>query len=496
MNINDISRRSLLASFAGALAFGAKEEWIPLFDGKSLNGWKASENSGSWRVDAGTLLFSGGRSHLFYNGPVHDARFKNFELDAECYAEPGTNSGIFFHTEYQEKGFPNKGFEIQVNNTHRGEGNYRERKKTGSLYGVRNTYKSLVRDQEWFRMNILVRGKNVQVRLNDALVVDFTESNPPMLADNGRDRLLSSGAFALQGHDPGSKVRFRNIRVRPLADNTPTPPDAKPAATDALAHDLLLLSAHNYPVVDYHGHLKLGLTIDQLLERSRATGIFYGVAVNCGKGFPVQDEATARDFAKSLEGKPVFIAMQAEGREWVDMFSRAAVGVFDYVFTDSMTWTDNHGRRMRTWIPAEVGTIADPQEFMDTLVARAVGILEREPIDIYVNPTFLPDQLAPDYDKLWTEERMRKVIAAAKKGDVAIELNDRYKLPGEKWVRMAKEEGLKFTFGTNNSGPQDLRRCDYGVEMVKKCGLKADDFFTPKPVGERAVDRKGSILKS
>jgi hypothetical protein len=259
---------------------------------------------------------------------------------------------------------------------------------------------------------------------------------------------------------------------------------------------LLLLSAHNYPVVDYHVHLKSGLTLEQALQRSRATGIYYGIAINCGKGFPVQDEATARQFADSLKGVPVFIAMQAEGREWTQMFTRAAVGVFEYVFTDSMTWTDNRGRRMRTWIPSEVGTIADPQEFMDTLVDRAVGILEREPIDIYVNPTFLPDTIAKDYDRLWTEERMRKVLKAAKSGDVAIELNNRYRLPSEKFVKMAKEEGLKFTFGTNNTGPDDLGRCEYGLEMVKAAKLRWEDFFTPRPVGERAVDRKGSVLRA
>jgi histidinol phosphatase-like PHP family hydrolase len=188
--------------------------------------------------------------------------------------------------------------------------------------------------------------------------------------------------------------------------------------------------------------------------------------------------------------------MQAEGREWTGMFSRATVGLFDYVFTDSMTWTDNRGRRMRLWIPKEVGQIADPQEFMETLVARAVGILEKEPIDIYVNPTFLPDVIAADYDRLWTEERMRKVLRAAKSGGVALELNNRYRLPSENFVRMAKDEGLKFTFGTNNGGEADLGRCEYGLEMVKKCGLKWEDFFVPSPPGERGVDRKGEILRS
>ncbi len=161
-------------------------------------------------------------------------------------------------------------------------------------------------------------------------------------------------------------------------------------------------------------------------------------------------------FYESMKGQPCFIAMQAEGREWMQMISRKAAGLFDYIFTDSMTWTDRHGKRMRTWIPEEVGVIADPQEFMDTLVERAVGILEHEPIDIYVNPTYIPDQLAKDYDKLWTEERMRKVVDAAERNHVAIELNDRYKLPGAAFVKMAKAAGCKFTFGTNNTGPERL----------------------------------------
>ena len=493
-----MTRRAWLGSVAGAAALRSQSsDWVSLFDGKSLKGWKANENAASWKVSGGCLAANGARSHLFYTGNVRGAKFRNFELEAEVMTWPGGNSGIYFHTAYQEKGWPDKGFEVQINNTHVGEGNYRERKKTGSLYGVRNQYKTLVKDNEWFRMNVLVRGKNAQVRVDGTLVVDYTEADPPLVASDAASagRVLSAGTFALQGHDAGSKVMFRSVRVRPLTDGAQAPGAPAPQ-TDSIARELLELSARNYPVVDYHGHLKTGLGLNQLLERSRATGIFYGVAINCGKGFTVEDDDTARQFVESLKGKPVFAAMQAEGREWTGMFSRATVGLFDYVFTDSMTWTDNRGRRMRLWIPKEVGEIADPQEFMETLVARAVGILEKEPIDIYVNPTFLPDVIAADYDRLWTEERMRKVLRAAKTGGVALELNNRYRLPSEKFVRMAKEDGLKFTFGTNNGGEADLGRCEYGLEMVKKCGLKWDDFFVPAPIGERGVDRKGAILRS
>ena len=496
MRTYDLTRRSVLSALGGAVVLrSADSEWVSLFDGKSLAGWKANENAASWKVADGCLTASGPRSHLFYVGPVRGARFKNFELEAEVMSWPGANSGIFFHTAHQATGWPEQGFEVQIDNTHRGEGSYRERKLTGSLYGVRNLYKSLVKDNQWFRLNIQVRGKNVQVRLNGTLVVDYVEAAPPLVADGVPGRVLGAGTFALQGHDPGSKVAFRSVRVRPLGDDVAAP-SVSASSSDATARQLLQLSAQNYPVVDYHAHLKGGLTLEQVLEKSRATGIFYGIAVNCGLNFPVQNDAAAREFVESLKGAPVFAALQGEGREWVTLVTPAAAGLFDYAFTDSMTWTDNRGRRMRLWMPNEVGKISDPQEFMDTLVDRAVGILEREPVDIYVNPTYLPKVIASDYDKLWTEARMRRVVRAAKSGGVALELNSALSLPSENFVRMAKEEGLKFTFGTNNGGAKDLNRCEYGLRMVQACKLTWDDFWVPQPVGQRAVDRKGKVLKS
>lgn len=252
-SLGSISRRSALGALAGGVA-AAATEWVNLFDGHSLNGWKASEHPHTWSVSSGCLQADGPRSHLFYTGPVKSAVFRNFELEAEVMTWPGANSGIFFHTAYQEKGFPAKGFEVQINNTHQGEGRYRENKKTASLYGVRNLYKTLVGDNQWFRLNILVRDKNVQVRVNGTLVVDYTESTPPLVEDNGRGRVFSQGTFALQGHDPGSRVRYRAIRVRPLPDDARSP-GAKPSPSDETAQQLLSLAAHNVPVVDYHVHL-------------------------------------------------------------------------------------------------------------------------------------------------------------------------------------------------------------------------------------------------
>ena len=242
---------------------------------------------------------------------------------------------------------------------------------------------------------------------------------------------------------------------------------------------VLELGKANFPLVDLHAHLKGGLTIDQALALSRATGVFLGIAANCGKGFPIQTDADAAAFVESLKGQPVFVAMQAEGREWVDMFSKEARARFDYVFTDGMTWTNPAGRRMRLWIPAETEVGPDEQAFMDLLVSKIVGILETEPIDVYVNPTFLPPSIAERYDTLWSEERMAKVIDAAVKNGVAIEINGRYKIPSERFLRLAKSKGARFTFGTNNAGASDLGDWTYPLAMQKALSLTWKDMFVP-----------------
>ena len=486
----NLSRRAFVGGLASLPLLADDEGWIPLFNGKNLDGWKPSEHKDAWSVRDGQIVANGARSHLFYMG----RDFRNFELEVEALAETACNSGVFFHTAYQETGFPTKGFEVQIANTATGEGAYRERKKTSSLYGVRNVYKQFIADGQWFKMHLLVRDKNVQVRLDDMLVVDYTEPTPPVIPPGVETgRYLDRGTFALQCHNQGGVARFRGIRVRPLPDNATAPGAVEPLA-DATFRKLIELGRNNYPLVDYHVHLKGGLTLEQALAKSRRDGIEYGIAVNCGKGFPIESDAGVTAFYQSMKGQPCFIAMQAEGREWMQTISRRAASLFDYIFTDSMTWTDRRGKRMRTWIADELGAIADPQEFMDTLVERAVGILEHEPIDIYANPTYLPDQLARDYDKLWTPARMQQVVDAAARNRVAIELNDRYKLPGAAFVKLAKAAGCKFSFGTNNTGPDDLGRSEYGLKLIDECGLGWRDFFVPGAWWPKATERKGHLL--
>ena len=210
----------------------AEDGWTTLFNGKDLSGWKSNEEvPGVFTVENGELKVSGGRAHLFYVGPNGDAKFKNFELKLSVKTTPGSNSGVYFHTQYQEKGWPDKGYECQVNSTHT------DPKKTGSLYGVINILALLEgqkepeggkhikvplapsTDGEWFDYIIKVEGKKITLSVNGKTTVEFIEPegwDPIKELKNMPGRKLSEGTFAIQGHDPKSTTYYKEISVKVL----------------------------------------------------------------------------------------------------------------------------------------------------------------------------------------------------------------------------------------------------------------------------------------
>jgi hypothetical protein len=202
-----------LCAAAGNNTLSAAERsagWQLLFDGKSLDGWKASENQGTFSVQDGELVVFGKRSHLFYTGAVNGANFRNFELSLDIKTFPKANSGVYIHTAFQETGWPDKGYEVQVNNTHK------DVKKGAGLYAIKDNLEAPAKDGEWYTMVVRVEGKRIQTFVNGKQIIDFTEPSPPAPPPNMKGRMLSSGTFAIQGHDPESKVVYRNIKVRVL----------------------------------------------------------------------------------------------------------------------------------------------------------------------------------------------------------------------------------------------------------------------------------------
>lgn len=186
--------------------------WISLFDGKSLAGWKVGDNASTFSVDSGMIKVNGVTAHLFYDGPVNNHNFKNFEFKADVLTKPHSNSGIYFHTAFQQGGWPSKGYEVQVNNSHT------DWRRTGSLYAIQDVKEVYVTDDVWYTEYIKVEGKHVIIKINDKVVVDYTEPDNVQRPEGMKERIISNGTFALQGHDPGSTVYFKNIMVKPLAD--------------------------------------------------------------------------------------------------------------------------------------------------------------------------------------------------------------------------------------------------------------------------------------
>lgn len=224
-----MNRRLLLlsAALSGCTSFGAETMtpatapntlspaeqaagWQLLFDGRSLEGWRASDAPGTFRVEDGAIVVRGPRSHLFYTGPVAGHDFRDFEFKADVMTFPQANSGVYFHTRWQQTGWPAIGYEVQVNNSHS------DPSRTAGLWGIRDFERVVVPDGRWFTLAIRVEGRHVVTRIDGQTIVDYTEEPNPVRPKGLEQRLIASGTFALQGHDPGSEVHYRNLKVRVL----------------------------------------------------------------------------------------------------------------------------------------------------------------------------------------------------------------------------------------------------------------------------------------
>lgn len=205
---------------AATMQQGALEPgWTELFNGKDFTGWKVSGNQDTFKIVDGALVANGPVAHAFYDGPFRNHAFRNFELKVDVMAKNNSNGGVYVLTEYQDTGFPRKGFEIQVNNTYT-----RDPVKTGSLYHVQDVTEAIPKDDEWFTEHIIVKGNNISVFVNGKQTVNWTQAADWAGGREGAGRAIAGpGTIALQGHDPNSTVYYKNIRIKPLDDQSPMP---------------------------------------------------------------------------------------------------------------------------------------------------------------------------------------------------------------------------------------------------------------------------------
>lgn len=437
-----------------------------------------------WKINE--VRVEDGQFHLGKEDATITSRFRlrDFELSLKMKTTNGAAGQLNFATSKRNWG-KIRGYSVMINNSDYSTGNAQ---KTGSLSKIRNNFIRTAMDDEWFDLKIEVHGNHIHVFVNNKLISEYTEPLNPKRLEGLTGIVLSRSFISLRKTSDQGEILVAEMKIKPIVDEENR--KILSHKTDSLTDVADSLNQREFPLIDFHVHLKGGLTMDQTCEHARKNGFNYGVAANCGLKFPVTNDSTLNSYLKSIQMEPVFKAMQCEGREWVTLFTPEAVAGFDYIFTDAMTWTDHKGRRLRLWMPDET-FVDNDQEFMDMLVGKIENIMDGEPVDIYVNPTFVPAQLQPRYDELWTKVRMDRVINALLRNQVALEINARYKIPSIAFIKKAKAAGVKFSFGTNNVKNDDLNRLEYCLKVIKEAGLTADDMFLPRPPAERKILKKG-----
>jgi hypothetical protein len=247
-----------------------------------------------------------------------------------------------------------------------------------------------------------------------------------------------------------------------------------------------LSAADNLPRIDLHVHLDAeakggkSVTPSEAAALSKKLGVRFGVLAEGGCGGEIRDDKTLEAFLQSMEGQPMWRGLQVYGFGWPNCLSAEKLGKLDYIAADALVFPDSSGphasgRSVWLWLPGV--TFADPQDFMDRYVEFNLRVLA-QPIQVWANPTYIPESLKARYDELWTPARMDRLIAAAVKNHVAIEINAHFQIPSAAFVRRAKAAGAKFSIGSNRHA-QGIGEIEYCLRMARNCGLTAKDFFVP-----------------
>ena len=263
-------------------------------------------------------------------------------------------------------------------------------------------------------------------------------------------------------------------------------PDFRYPKDGVTAELLAECKARGITITDWHLHIRGGMTPEMAAEREQASGILSSAMENHGREWNIHENAQLAAFAAAARkvNPRMPVGTQVNDRDWFRQIDAATRAKFDYILADTMIMGKlPNGRDKRLWLVKDIADIGDPEKWMDAYVAHNLQILS-EPISILANPTYLPAPLAPMYDKLWTDERMKAVISKAVVRGIAIEVQAGSKFQTERFLKLAKKMGAKFSFGTNNFDPRpkDLSRW---LEAIRLLDLRGDDIWTPACLGRQ-----------
>ncbi|MFZ2641709.1 MAG: DUF1080 domain-containing protein [Verrucomicrobiia bacterium] len=228
MNKHSILILAAALCFATTAAFADEEGFMPIFNGRSLDGWQGiGGDTSSYCVENGELICKDtGKIHIFTT-----KEFANFILRLEIKMDPGGNNGVGIRTKvskqphiegtevqvlddpYYDRGIPLKGKEPKDWPA------LKDYQHHGSLYGVVPAKPGHLKPAgQWNQEEIVCDGRRVKVTLNGVVIVDADfDKVKPIDGHEHPGLFYEKGFIGLHAHgNYGAKVYFRNLRVKEL----------------------------------------------------------------------------------------------------------------------------------------------------------------------------------------------------------------------------------------------------------------------------------------
>jgi hypothetical protein len=240
--------------------------------------------------------------------------------------------------------------------------------------------------------------------------------------------------------------------------------------------------AKGLALTDYHIHLRGGMTLEKAAQRQEASGVRSAVLENLGREWPISNNVALAAFIDAssptrASGQRLPVGVQVNDRDWFTQADPSLLKRLDFVLADTMIMgVTAEGKPRRLWLPGV--TIDDPEAWMKQYLAHNLRILD-EPVSILANPTYLPPCISNRYDQLWTEPRMRQVIAKAIEKGVALEIQAGSAYPKPAFLKLAKSMGAKFSFGSNNFDDK-TKALSRWFEAIDLLDLQPSDLASPK----------------
>jgi hypothetical protein len=264
-----------------------------------------------------------------------------------------------------------------------------------------------------------------------------------------------------------------------------------PKPSQEMIERVARLKVKGLTLIDYHIHLRGGMTAEKAFDWEQQSGIKSGVLENTGKDWPLSDNKKLAAFIEDAQRFPLLIGIQVNDRDWYKTTDKKLLAKLNYVLADTMIMNDETGKPQKLWLENQYA-IKDVQSWLERYWEHCKTVVN-EPITILANPTYLPPRMEQYYDTFWTEERIGQFLDAGIKNGVAFEIQSPSKFPKRIFIELARKKGAKLTIGRNNHDdhPEELKR---SLDLLEEFNITPNELLVlPDILIEGSFEKYGNF---